>query len=82
MLTNCHVGSLKKNFGHSVGFTPMTSQIVVKNYTPLILTLTEPYPLKSRTNQCGNKLGDEVCLRIKHLPDTKTTSIFFQEASK
>ena len=39
--------SLKKKFGHSVGFTPMTSQILVKNYTLPILTLKEPYHLRS-----------------------------------
>ena len=39
--------SLKKNLGHSVGFTPMTSQILVKNHTTPILTLKEPYPLRA-----------------------------------
>ena len=47
MLRNCHVRSLKKNLGHSVAFTPMTSQILVNNHTPPILTLNEPYPLSA-----------------------------------
>ena len=76
MLRSCHVRRLKKNLGHSVAFTPMTSQILVKNHTPPILTLKEPYPLRAgQTNveMINLEMRAEIRMSAKLL-DWKTTS--------
>ena len=70
MLRNCHFRSLKKNLGHSMGFTPMTSQILVKNHTTPILTLKGPYPL--RAGQTNVEMRAEIRMSAKLL-DWKTT---------